>query len=299
MLKGAMNELLLGNPWQSETDVGPIIDVTARDRILAYIASRRNRLVHQLVAPQGGTYVPPTILRVAGIADIPEEIFGPVLHVATFKADAFDAVITDINAAGYGLTFGLHTRIASRVERVSTAIMAGNIYINRNQIGAVVGSQPFGGERLSGTGPKAGGPHYLPRFTHAAPDLQDEPMVLPGPTGESNVLYVVPRDTLLCLGPSGADREAQRLLATHLHMKATMAELDISLLEHGTGYGAVAWFGDRSTLAEIRLALSRRDGALLPLLGSDEEGAKLQVERHVCIDTTAAGGNAKLLALAV
>ena len=96
---------------------------------------------------------------------MPREIFGPVLHVATFKAAEIDAVIDAVNATGYGLTFGLHTRIDDRVQRIVERLRVGNIYVNRNQIGAVVGSQPFGGEGLSGTGPKAGGPHYLPRFT--------------------------------------------------------------------------------------------------------------------------------------
>ena len=96
---------------------------------------------------------------------MPREIFGPVLHIATFKATEIDAVIDAINATGYGLTFGLHTRIDDRVQRIVERLHVGNTYVNRNQIGAVVGSQPFGGEGLSGTGPKAGGPHYLPRFT--------------------------------------------------------------------------------------------------------------------------------------
>ncbi|UXN73314.1 aldehyde dehydrogenase family protein [Devosia sp. A8/3-2] len=134
----------------------------------------------------------PTVLRVTGIADIPEEIFGPVLHVATFKADEIDAVIAAINGSGYGLTFGMHTRISSRVRAVSAQVHAGNIYINRNQIGAVVGSQPFGGEGLSGTGPKAGGPHYLPRFTLGYAHPQTAALPLPGPTGESNTLTVAP-----------------------------------------------------------------------------------------------------------
>jgi RHH-type proline utilization regulon transcriptional repressor/proline dehydrogenase/delta 1-pyrroline-5-carboxylate dehydrogenase len=101
---------------------------------------------------------------VRGIADLEREVFGPVLHIATFRAEAIDAVIAEINATGYGLTFGLHTRIDTRVEEVARDIRAGNVYVNRNQIGAVVGSQPFGGTGLSGTGPKAGGPAYVERF---------------------------------------------------------------------------------------------------------------------------------------
>ena len=114
-----------------------------------------------------GSFIAPTLIRVTGIADLEREIFGPVLHLATFKSDELDAVIDAINATGYGLTFGLQTRIDDRVQHVTDRIEAGNMYVNRNQIGAIVGSQPFGGEGLSGTGPKAGGPHYLPRYTLA------------------------------------------------------------------------------------------------------------------------------------
>src|SRR5690606_18683464 len=110
----------------------------------------------------------PHIISVRGIEEIKREVFGPVLHVATFDADKLDSVIGAINARGYGLTFGLHTRIEGRAQHFVDGIHAGNIYVNRNQIGAVVGSQPFGGEGLSGTGPKAGGPHYLRRFRKGA-----------------------------------------------------------------------------------------------------------------------------------
>ena len=163
MLLGAIDELRVGDPWDLATDVGPVIDDEARERIELYChdAERDGRLLKRLAAPGKGRFVPPTVLRVKGIEALAEEIFGPVLHVATYDADAIDAVVDAINAAGYGLTFGLHTRIDDRVR-------AGNIYVNRNQIGAVVGSQPFGGEAASGTGPKAGGPHYLPRLMSGA-----------------------------------------------------------------------------------------------------------------------------------
>ena len=137
------------------------------------------RLVKKLRRPPAGRFVAPQVLKVRGIQDVEREVFGPVLHVATFEAERSTRSSTDINARGYGLTFGLHTRIDDRVQRVVDRIRAGNIYVNRNQIGAVVGSQPFGGEGLSGTGPKAGGPHYLPRlvrlpagpaFARTAPD---------------------------------------------------------------------------------------------------------------------------------
>ncbi|MEQ1771730.1 MAG: aldehyde dehydrogenase family protein, partial [Devosia sp.] len=262
------------------------------------LVARTDRIIHQLSTPTGGTFIPPTVLRVDGIAEMPEEIFGPVLHVAIFDGVDFDTVIADINASGYGLTFGLHTRIASRVVKVSDAVHAGNIYFNRNQIGAVVGSQPFGGEGLSGTGPKAGGPHYLPRFTLGAPDLQTAPLPLPGPTGESNVLDVHPRGTLLCVGPSDADRTEQQRLAASLGCRAITGTVDTAQLSSGGGFDAVAWFGDHKVLRDIRVALSQRSGPLLPLLASPGDAGRLQLERQVCIDTTAAGGNASLMAQA-
>jgi RHH-type proline utilization regulon transcriptional repressor/proline dehydrogenase/delta 1-pyrroline-5-carboxylate dehydrogenase len=250
------------------------------------------------IPDRNGTFVAPTVLRINGIADLAEEIFGPVLHVATFKADELDAVISDINASGYGLTFGLHTRISSRVRQVSNTVKAGNIYVNRNQIGAVVGSQPFGGEGLSGTGPKAGGPHYLPRFTLGHGPAQIAPLPLPGPTGESNIMHTAPRGTVLCLGPTAADQQAQAVMAARLGSTAILANLDLDTLTNATTFDAVAYFVDDATLRSIRQALSARTGAIIPLLTSSDDSARLLVERHVCIDTTAAGGNATLMAQA-
>ena len=299
MLKGAMSELTLGNPWALKTDVGPIIDVAARDKISAYIEARKDRVLHRLRAPEGGTFVAPTVLRVSGIEEMPEEIFGPVLHVATFDGDDLGKVISAINASGYGLTFGMHTRISSRVKRLANMVHVGNIYVNRNQIGAVVGSQPFGGEGLSGTGPKAGGPHYLPRFTLADTKLHSAAIDLPGPTGESNCLYVAPRGTLLCLGPAPEDVATQMAMAEEAGCPFDTREINLDYLRTGGGFDAVAWFGDDQTLTSLRQALSQRDGALLPILTGRGDIARLQLERHVCIDTTAAGGNASLMAAAV
>src|SRR5690606_2738397 len=170
MLRGAMHALQLGDPWRIETDVGPVIDEEALASLKAYCnaAAADGRLIDRLQAPPGGRFVAPHLLKTGGIGDVEREIFGPVLHVATFEAAEIDRVIADINGPGYGLTFGLQPRIDARVEHVVDRIRCGNIYVNRNQIGAVVGAQPFGGEGLSGTGPKAGGPHYLPRFRKPA-----------------------------------------------------------------------------------------------------------------------------------
>lgn len=296
MLKGAMDQLVLGDPWSLATDIGPLIDEEAKARIADYLAPRQAQVVHTLPVPATGTFLSPTLLRVNGIADLPGEVFGPVLHVATFAAGELDAVVAAINATGYGLTFGLHTRISSRVRRLAATVKAGNIYVNRNQIGAVVGSQPFGGEGLSGTGPKAGGPAYLPRFTRAAPALDLGTKAMPGPTGESNELHHVARGALLCLGPTDADRTAQRDLAEAAGCTPILSDADPDSVTGAEGIDAVAWFGDRDTLRRLRQALARRDGAILPLLAGPEDATRLVLERHVCIDTTAAGGNAALLA---
>jgi len=176
MLYGAVDELLLGNPKHLATDVGPVIDHAAQRDILAYIQERteQGKLLKTVPAPDKGLFVPPTILSVNGIADMEREVFGPVLHVATYRANELGQVVDDINASGYGLTLGMHSRIDDRTAFVQRNAHVGNIYINRNQIGAVVGSQPFGGENLSGTGPKAGGPHYLHVFTRNFSGLKDQ-----------------------------------------------------------------------------------------------------------------------------
>ncbi|TDR93354.1 trifunctional transcriptional regulator/proline dehydrogenase/L-glutamate gamma-semialdehyde dehydrogenase [Enterovirga rhinocerotis] len=169
MLKGALRELALGNPAQLSTDIGPVITAEARDGILAHIETMRARghRVESLPLPEDaghGTFVPPTIIEIGAIADVEREVFGPVLHVLRYKRSELDALIGAINDTGYGLTFGLHTRIDETIARVTGKVEAGNLYVNRNIIGAVVGVQPFGGSGLSGTGPKAGGPLYLGRL---------------------------------------------------------------------------------------------------------------------------------------
>ena len=170
MIAGAMAELVLGNPANVATDIGPIIDAEAALNIDAYIAEAREqgRILAEGNRPGNladmGNFVAPTIIRIAAISDLKREIFGPVLHVTTYKGPELDAVINAVNATGYGLTLGIHSRIESVAAYLAAHAKVGNIYVNRNQIGAVVGVQPFGGRGLSGTGPKAGGPHYLPRF---------------------------------------------------------------------------------------------------------------------------------------
>ncbi|WP_033074268.1 bifunctional proline dehydrogenase/L-glutamate gamma-semialdehyde dehydrogenase PutA [Sphingopyxis sp. MWB1] len=169
IVAGAMAEMNVGDPAYLATDVGPIIDEEARANIAAYIEEARaaGRLIAEAKRtqlPGGGTFVAPAIIRLDHVTDLKREIFGPVLHVATWKGGELDALIDAINMSGYGLTLGVHTRIDDVAAHVAARAQVGNVYVNRNQIGAIVGSQPFGGRGLSGTGPKAGGPHYLHRF---------------------------------------------------------------------------------------------------------------------------------------
>lgn len=169
MLIGAAKELRIGDPRELSTHVGPVIDAEAKTRLEDYLALRRaeGRILFEGAAPTTGTFVAPHIVRLDHARDLREEIFGPVLHVVTWRADEeedFARLVDEIAASGYGLTMGLHSRIEARIGKLAAIAPAGNLYVNRNMIGAVVGSQPFGGVRASGTGPKAGGPDYLRRF---------------------------------------------------------------------------------------------------------------------------------------
>lgn len=169
MVRGAFEALIIGDPADLATDVGPVIDQIARQRLDSYIGrmGADGQRIWQRDLPESaghGSFVTPAIIEVDSVGDIPEEQFGPILHVARFAAGGLGNVISQINASGFGLTLGLHSRLESARLQVEREARVGNLYVNRNQIGAVVESQPFGGESLSGTGPKAGGPHYLLRF---------------------------------------------------------------------------------------------------------------------------------------
>jgi RHH-type proline utilization regulon transcriptional repressor/proline dehydrogenase/delta 1-pyrroline-5-carboxylate dehydrogenase len=169
MLAGAMAELTVGDPGLLSTDVGPVIDRDAQAMLEAHAErmAREGRLIHRVRlgdACAHGTFVAPAAFEIDRLSRLEREVFGPILHVVRYKADRLDEVIDAVNATGYGLTLGVHSRIDSTVEHVTRRAHVGNAYVNRNMIGAVVGVQPFGGEGLSGTGPKAGGPHYLHRF---------------------------------------------------------------------------------------------------------------------------------------
>jgi RHH-type proline utilization regulon transcriptional repressor/proline dehydrogenase/delta 1-pyrroline-5-carboxylate dehydrogenase len=169
MLGGAMEELAIGDPLLISTDVGPVIDTAAREALEwhAQRMTREARLLYQCALPAGtehGTFFAPRAFEIDSAKLLPGEVFGPILHIIRWRADRLDAVLDEIAATGYGLTLGIQSRIDETVHYILTRLRIGNSYVNRNMIGAVVGVQPFGGEGLSGTGPKAGGPRYLHRF---------------------------------------------------------------------------------------------------------------------------------------
>jgi len=180
MLRGAMAECRMGNPERFSTDIGPVIDAEAKANIDRHIQAMRNKgfTVYQAVQdnPQdskewnSGTFVKPTLIELNQVSDLDKEIFGPVLHVVRFTRTNLPQLVEQINASGYGLTLGVHTRIDETIAQVTANARVGNLYVNRNMVGAVVGVQPFGGEGLSGTGPKAGGPLYLYRLLAHRPD---------------------------------------------------------------------------------------------------------------------------------
>jgi len=372
MLYGAMDALSIGDPLDLATDVAPVIDAEAQEAITAYCRKMEGegRLLKHVNAPGGGHFVAPHCFRIKGIEELDREIFGPILHIAHFDAEEIDHVVDAINQREYGLTFGLHTRIDGRVQQVIDRAAAGNMYINRNQIGAVVGSQPFGGEGLSGTGPKAGGPLYLSRLRKretapvatadapvveadelekaitgvdhtdwaarhdrigtlrlalrgAAPEamavaaaLEQGPIDLPGPTGESNRWSLAPRGTVLCLGPtdeSALDQAVQalamgnavvavspdavRTLGTLTEGKFPIAAVNGRVRPDGLSalsIDCVGYMG--SDQQPLRKALAARTGAIVPLITDTLSPSAYAHERAVCVDTTASGGNAALLA---
>ncbi|UGY05142.1 bifunctional proline dehydrogenase/L-glutamate gamma-semialdehyde dehydrogenase PutA [Bradyrhizobium quebecense] len=165
MIAGAARELKIGDPTQPSTHIGPVIDAEAKQRLDAHIAQmKREARVHLAGEAPAGNFVAPHIFELSAASQLREEVFGPILHVVRYRAERLGEVLSAIEATGFGLTLGIHSRIDDTIEHVIDRLQVGNIYVNRNMIGAVVGVQPFGGSGLSGTGPKAGGPHYLTRF---------------------------------------------------------------------------------------------------------------------------------------
>ena len=366
MLKAAMAELAVGNSARLATDVGPVISERARTGIAAHVAAMRAAGFPVTEMPLGpetanGTFIAPTLIELTDPRDLKAEVFGPVLHVVRFRADAIDSLSEAINASGYGLTFGLHTRIDQTVERVTSRIHAGNLYVNRNMIGAVVGVQPFGGRGLSGTGPKAGGPLYLTRFAPGAPatlptspakpDPAIAPFVqwaegqglnaiaraarsaaatsrlgyealLPGPVGERNTYRLLPRGRIACMAASveALWHQIAAVLATGNTavitpggpVAARPADFPAALaarvewarepLGRVPDLAAALLAGDPVLIAGATRQLALRESAIVtphtPHPGTGYPLHLLLEEVTLSVNTTAAGGNASLMALA-
>jgi len=242
MLKGALRELTIGDPRRLCVDVGPVITAAAAKGIAGHVAAMRARgfRVEQLALPPettGGSFVPPTLIEIGGVSDVAREVFGPVLHVVRYRRSNLDGLLADIEATGYGLTFGLHSRIDETIAQALGRVRAGNRYVNRTMIGAVVGVQPFGGFGLSGTGPKAGGPLYLGRLVRRAPESMLE--------GLATEAFPVP-SYLDWLAMRGHGRLADRLAAarypTHqeIALPGPVGELNLYALRPRGLVGAIA-----------------------------------------------------------
>ncbi len=259
MLTGAMHELSVGNPDRLSTDIGPVITVEARDGINRHIEimrARGHRIVQLPLAAETshGTFVAPTLIEIGRVADVEREVFGPVLHVLRYRREDLDRLIEEINATGYGLTFGIHTRIDETIARVVNRIEAGNIYVNRNIIGATVGVQPFGGSRLSGTGPKAGGPLYLPRLLAVSPPTTPRALHAASPALAGARAYAD------WLRTRGREHEAERVVV-YLSRSALGAQTEL----HGpVGERNVYALRPRGRIA----ALARTEAGLLVQVGA-------------------------------
>jgi RHH-type transcriptional regulator, proline utilization regulon repressor / proline dehydrogenase / delta 1-pyrroline-5-carboxylate dehydrogenase len=326
MLKGALRELAVGDPAQLSTDVGPVIDEQARDGLVAYVAQVRARgwPVHQLPAPEAatrGTFFAPALIEVpsiAALAELTREVFGPVLHVVRWHRDELPTLVDAINATGYGLTHGIHTRIDETAAAILARVRAGNVYINRNIVGAVVGVQPFGGHGLSGTGPKAGGPLYLRRLARRAvrAPLPETPVALPGPTGEANTLEFRPRGVVACIADDAESLLAQTSAARATGNAPLWLRSPLTFAARDRLEGAVVTFADAldpdavdavlldvapDRARRVRAEFAAATGGIVPVIAPEADGgydpARLIVERTVTVNTAAAGGNAALLSL--
>ena len=378
MLKGAMAEARVGNPARLAVEIGPVIDEEARAGIERHIADlrARGRAVYRSGraepgATSHGSFVMPTLIELDHLSELTREVFGPVLHVLRYRRRDLDTLVSDINATGYGLTLGVHTRIDETVDRIVAAGRAGNVYVNRNIVGAVVGVQPFGGEGLSGTGPKAGGPLYMYRMLSRRPDdvmvralagaatapatgpgrsalgafaqwarSNQRPELaaacgrfseltragcsrtLAGPTGERNVYMLVPREAVLCLAETDADRLTQlaaviavgskavwpasegthrlrAMLPPELHESIAMAQ---DWAAETVSFDAALHHGDTVSLMRVAAQLAARKGAIVGIrsLAPGETAIPLEalvIERALSVNTAAAGGNASLMTI--
>ena len=318
MLKGAVAELKLGNTTQLATDIGPIISDGAKATIETHVETMRSKghkvfsLANEL---RNGTFVPPTIVEINSLSELKREVFGPVLHVLRYHRDQLETVISAINATGYGLTFGLHTRLDDVIEHVTSKVKAGNLYVNRNTIGAVVGVQPFGGRGLSGTGPKAGGPLYLQRLlANPTPEISSAETELQGPVGERNLYALHPRGRILCLPKTldGLQRQIETLsgtgntavigAATSLRPKwnTGASQVKIEWVENWQSFGPYAGAlveGEGPDLQQQLAALATLPGPVLLAQSEPYVKAWTLEEVSTSINTTAAGGNASLMTI--
>ncbi len=319
MLRGALAELSVGDPALLATDIGPVISAAARDDITAHIGAMREagNAVHQGDVPPGhGFFVAPAIVEIDQISVLTREVFGPVLHVLRYRRDGLERLLAEIDATGYGLTFGLHSRIDATIARVTALSRAGNIYVNRNLVGAVVGVQPFGGHGLSGTGPKAGGPLYLRRLLAAAPPWSPGAECdLPGPVGERNLYGTQPCGTVLCLAEDGAELRRQVTAALAAGNRVLVAagalqglaglppERVAEAFDLNTAQvDAVLFSGSEAGLQALDHLLADWDGPIVQVTVAAPGGTypleRLVREQSISINTAAAGGNASLMALA-
>ncbi|WP_107849038.1 bifunctional proline dehydrogenase/L-glutamate gamma-semialdehyde dehydrogenase PutA [Neisseria subflava] len=366
IIKGAMDELVVGKPTQLTTDIGPVIDAEAQQNLLTHINRMKGvaKAYHEVktaadVDDNNSTFVRPILFELNNLNELQREVFGPVLHVVRYRASELDQLIDQINAKGYALTSGVHSRIEGTVDHIRNRIEAGNIYVNRNIVGAVVGVQPFGGHGLSGTGPKAGGSFYLQRLVrtpewvaptlsrigqadedalkrletlvHKLPfnaeekkaaaaalgharvrTLRKAETVLVGPTGERNSLsWRSPKrvwvhggnllqafSALTELAAAGI----QTVVEPNSPLASYSADLDgllqINSKPENAGISHVAAIEPLSS--ERKQELAGRDGALIRILPSEQGLDILQVFEEIScsINTTAAGGNASLMAVA-
>ncbi|MXP64956.1 trifunctional transcriptional regulator/proline dehydrogenase/L-glutamate gamma-semialdehyde dehydrogenase [Roseomonas sp. M0104] len=299
MLLAAMAELSVGNPDRLATDVGPVITEEARDGILAHVEAMRRagRRVHQAPLAEEcrhGSFVPPTVIEIESIVELKREVFGPVLHVLRFRREGLDALVDAVNATGYGLTFGVHSRIDERIAQMTARVQAGNVYVNRNLVGAVVGVQPFGGHGLSGTGPKAGGPLYLRRLLAAHPPASGLPGRAPQPArawaawleAQGEATLAAEARSLLGVTPFGVAIELagpvgeRNLYATEA--RGAVLCLGATRQEVLRGVGAALVTGNRAVVAAGCLGdLAALPADLRPWL---REGAEAGVQAVLCAD---------------
>jgi len=313
MLKGAMNELRVGNTISLTADVGPIITAEAKANIERHVSAMEDKDHPVTRIDMGdetakGSFVAPTLIEISSISELQREVFGPVLHVLRFQRDDLGQLIDEVNATGYGLTFGLHTRLDETIHDVTSRIHAGNVYVNRNTIGAVVGVQPFGGHGLSGTGPKAGGPLYLHRLVRGeAPALANIEIELQGPVGERNLYKLTPRGRVLCLPQTEQGLAEQLQLIKETGNEAVVSaspklkvpkELRLNAPWQTSGPYAVALIeAEGEALRSLLEALAAIPGPVILAQSAPYDAAWLMSETSTSINTTAAGGNANLMAI--